>query len=370
MKKVIFFTTVPSPYRVDFFNEFAKYCDLEVVFEARRDPDCGFNHYPESQYSFSYRYLSEDKTIRHFLYKGLLLGLFAKRDVLVIHTYHTITQSTLILLLKLFRRKYWFEIDGALMHDNETAMKAKIKRLLIGGADGYLSSSKQTDKLLIKYGAKPERLHRYSFTSVMDSEILTESELIRERENARIKLGIQSGQQVILSVGRFIDIKGFDILLKAMSLFIADGGDNKKLPQLFIVGGEPSEEYLQLRTKLKLESFVHFVGYVSKDVLASYFKCSDVFVLPTRGDVWGLVVNEAMSYGLPVVTTNRCVAGVEVLDHQECTIVPINDENSLYRSISILLENDELRACIGKRNLEYCRNHTIEQMAREHKIIL
>ncbi len=115
-----------------------------------------------------------------------------------------------------------------------------------------------------------------------------------------------------------------------------------------------------------LENNVHFVNYCSKTELSNYYKAADIFVLPTRYDSWGLVVNEAMSYGLPVVTTDCCGAGLEVLDHQHITIVPSDNAVALNHAISTIFDNEELRIQLGNRNLEYAREHTIEKMVRDH----
>lgn len=63
-----------------------------------------------------------------------------------------------------------------------------------------------------------------------------------------------------------------------------------------MVGGEPTEDYLQMRASLGLDN-VHFVGFQKKEALSRYYRAADLFVLPTREDIWGLVINEAMAYG-------------------------------------------------------------------------
>ena len=59
----------------------------------------------------------------------------------------------------------------------------------------------------------------------------------------------------------------------------------------------------------------HFIDFLQTSELKQYYKLSDIFVLPTKYDVWGLVVNEAMSQGLPVISTSACVAAIELVSN-------------------------------------------------------
>ena len=54
---------------------------------------------------------------------------------------------------------------------------------------------------------------------------------------------------------------------------------------------------------------VYFIEFKKSEELNEYYKAADIFVHPTREDIWGLVVNEAMAKGLPVVTTNNVLQG-------------------------------------------------------------
>jgi glycosyltransferase involved in cell wall biosynthesis len=107
------------------------------------------------------------------------------------------------------------------------------------------------------------------------------------------------------------------------------------------------------------------VGFKKKEELAQYYKAADLLVLPTWSDVWGLVVNEAMAYGLPVVTTDRCVAGVELVENGvNGYIVPVRDGDALAAAINRVLSED-YRA-MGRASLEKIRPYTIENMAKAH----
>ena len=76
---------------------------------------------------------------------------------------------------------------------------------------------------------------------------------------------------------------------------------------------------------------VHFIDFKNKDTLKEYYHVADVFVLPTREDIWGLVINEALAYGLPVITTDKCMAGLEMIENgKNGYIIPVNDVKKIY----------------------------------------
>ena len=92
---------------------------------------------------------------------------------------------------------------------------------------------------------------------------------------------------------------------------------------------------------------------------------ADVFALNTRDDTWGLVINEAMAMGLPIVTTRRCYAAMAMFSaKQRDRIVEVDDYKELNKNIFELLDSEELRREIGEDNIRVSRNYTIEAMGR------
>ena len=88
-------------------------------------------------------------------------------------------------------------------------------------------------------------------------------------------------------------------------------------------------------------------------------------MLPTKSDVWGLVINEAMSFGLPVITTDQCVAGLELIrDGINGYIIPVEDNDALIEKTNLLLQQDYRN--MGAAALEAIRPYTIENMAKIH----
>lgn len=170
-------------------------------------------------------------------------------------------------------------------------------------------------------------------------------------------------KKIVISVGQFIPRKGFDVLLSAWK-------DCNKEYELYIIGAEPTKEYIDIKNRLKLDN-VHFEGFKTKEILKKYYCAADLFVLPTREDIWGLVINEAMANGLPIITTNRCVAGLELVeDGVNGFIVPTEDSAALAAKINKILADDSLRQRMAMESLKRIRPYTIENMSLAHCAVL
>lgn len=356
--KVIIQTIVPSPYRVLFFNELSKLCDLTVIYEGRRPSNGRVYNWLSVKLSYKEIFLEEIYNEKKIKWNILKYFLNNKFDIRVVSCYHTHTGMMLTSILKALKKKYFFEIDGAIINRNEPLIKRYIKYFLIHGAYKYFSPSFSTDQYFKYYAqVQDSDIIRYSFTSVSQKDILQNRLSEEEKYELRKKLNIKH-KKVILSVGQFIHRKGYDVLLNSLSKCNKDIG-------VYIIGGKATSEYIELCKKHNLTN-VCFLEFMENKDLNKYYKIADLFVLPTREDIWGLVINEAMAYGLPIITTNKCVAGVELLNNQELTITPTDDVLSLANAINFLLKNDQKRAEIAEYNLDTIKKHSIENMALEH----
>ena len=247
------------------------------------------------------------------------------------------------------------EVDGGLVRQ-DGKLKHFVKKSLVCMANRWLSTGVHTTGYLVHYGAREEKITHYPFSSLYERDILEVPVSRQEKEVLRRELDIPE-KQMILAIGQMIHRKGFDVLLKAAKDLDPETG-------IYFVGGEAKEEYWKLREELGLKN-VHFLGFQKKERLAQYYKAADVFVLPTREDIWGLVINEALAYGLPTITTDRCVAGLELIeDGINGYVVPVEDADALAEKIQAVLASDLEQ--MGKAALEKVRPYTLENMARTH----
>lgn len=354
--KVLFMTNVPSPYRVDFFNELGKHCELTVLFETDTAKSRDASWKTDKFVNFKAFFLKGIKVgeAESFSLNVLKYLSNKKYDVIVVGMYSSPTGMMAIEYMKFRKIPFVISSDGGLIKDDK-GMKYKLKARYIGAASAWLSTGNATTEYLCHYGAHKDQVYVYPFSSIKDDDVLSKPVTQTEKDKLRAELGMKENR-IIVSVGQFIHRKGYDILLKACK-------DIDKNIGVYIIGGEATEEYIQLQKELHLTN-VHFVGFTKKDLLSKYYKAADLFVLPTREDIWGLVVNEAMAYGLPVITTDKCVAGLEMVDNGITgDIVPAE-------SIKALL--DKLKNKDGyDRNQVLCkaRQYSIEQMAKKHMMV-
>ena len=361
--KVLFLTNIPTPYRVDFFNSLGNLCDLTVLFERKDAKNRNNEWLSNDSHNFSAVYLPSLKFGNDF---ALSFGVFKwlndkSYDLIIIGGYSTPIGMIAIEYLNLIKKNYILNCDGG-FKKNDNPLKYSIKKHFISKANAWLSTSHGTNEYLIYYGANAERIYKYPFTSLSKKDILDSIVSKSEKNKIKEKLGIKESK-MILSVGQFIPRKGLDTLINSC----------KNIPEdiaICIIGDEPTDEYLALVKSLNLNN-VYFPGFKTNDDLKEYYKAADLFVLPTREDIWGLVINEAMANGLPVITTDKCVAGLEMIKSGENGfIVPIDDSETIAEKINFLFNSEKIIEKMSVESIKTAKKYTIEQMAQKHIEIL
>lgn len=353
--KILWLTNIPSPYRVDFFNEFGRKCELTVIFEREGSIDRDKSWLKYKFNNFTGIILKGiGKTIRLNVIKYLKKDIY---DFVVVSNPLTPTGIVAIKYMKVNKIPYSIVGDGGFPKDNNN-YKEQLKKIILRGAELYFSTGEFHDKYYLKYGASSERIVRYPFTSLRQNDILINPVDKLAKKKLKEKLGIKE-EKVIISVGRYIHLKGFDILIKASNKLEGNIG-------IYIIGGTPTKDYIELIEKYNINN-IHFEEFKSKEELSLYYKAADLFVLPTRSDVWGLVVNEAMAHGLPIITTNRCGAGLELVNEDENGyIVPVDNIEDLAEKMNRIIGSDMLLEKMSSSSLEIIKRYTIENMVKRH----
>lgn len=223
---------------------------------------------------------------------------------------------------------------------------------IISNADAIIVPGELSRQYHIASGASVDRV--FVGPSIVDNDFYIQqtSKLKPEKECQKRDLGINRNN-VILYVGQLVDRKGLHILLAAYKSF------KKEFPDscLVIVGDGPLKEPLNRACAEEQIDDVLFTGWVSENEKVMYFTIADVFILPTLEDVWGLVVNEAMCCGLPVITTNvaGCSRDLIVPGENGYIINPKNSDEILQALVNVF-KDPSRSELMGRRSLEIIQN--------------
>lgn len=356
--KILFITNLPSPYRVDFFNELGKKIDLTVCYERESSSERDAKWINKSKRTYKELFVSTKNIgVDRSIGFGIVKELKNKYDFVIISGWSSPSVILAILYCQIHNILYIMEDDGGLINPNGEKHKL-IKKLLLRKLFAYFTTTNENISVITSLGVEQNRVYKYPFSSVMNSDISEGISKKQKVDEIRKSLGINENN-IILAVGQFIDRKGFDVLLKAFSNMNDDCG-------LYFVGGEPTKQYLDIVHQNNIQN-VHFIGFTEKEKLKLYYAAADVFVLPTREDIWGLVINEAMAAGLPVITTNRCGAGLELIkNNQNGYLVQVDDVDNLSEKIHVILNNKDLKNKMENNATEVIKNYTVEKMAQWH----
>ncbi len=169
----------------------------------------------------------------------------------------------------------------------------------------------------------------------------------------------------ILGIGRHVDQKGFDVLLRAYARLL-EISPNTSTDLLLAGNGARHEQLKELSATLGLEGRAHFIGRVDRPVAVSLFKGCAFFVLPSRHEPMGIVNLEAMAAGKAVVASR--VGGVPelVFEGENGLLVEAGNVESLAVALKSLVEDPQKAAHLGANGLQRVRAFDWDAIAAQY----
>ncbi len=351
--KILIYSIYPAPYREELFSLISKGCDVDVFFEH-----CGGDERnPEwfKKGSFSLLDTKDGK----LEYKKAVKNI-KNYSLVALYDYSSIGGIKLALKCKFRHVPYVLNCDGVMMLKHGNLLRDFIKKILIKSATSYLASGVYAKKYFLRYGAKEENIFIHTFSALHTGDTLSKPLLYEEKKALRVLYNLPIDKKIVIAVGRFIPLKRYDALIRIWKQMSDD------VVLLLIGGGKERDNYERIIKELDLKNVI-LQDFHKFDELKKYYQLSDVFVHPTSYDVWGLVINEAMANGLPIVVSDHCVAGLELVKNDiNGYIVPLYKDDELIDRLNRILNDKNLADNMAIESLKTIKNYTIENMAKNH----
>ena len=183
-------------------------------------------------------------------------------------------------------------------------------------------------------------------------------DLLDRRVELRADRGWKPDEVVLLFVGRLAPEKALDVLLEATAKARGVGAPVR----VAFVGSDPAEPALRALAE-RLAVPADFLGYLHQTGVAELYAATDVLVLPSLSEAWGLVVNEAMEFSLPIVVSDRVGALPLVKNGENGFVVPAGNVEALAEAVTTVGRNPQLRRRMGKRSRTLIEDHTLARWA-------
>ncbi len=361
--KIFYLTELLSPYRIEWMNLLCEGNMVTAYYinseEKTREQEWLNSHRPR----FRTVQVEKSRLSGRLPAKRFISDVRDKDyDIYIIDGYSSpIKLKTIRLLLKR-RKKVFINIDGIdIWREKRPAdlIKDAVKRRVFRSGAYFLCGSKIAARTVIGEGAEEDRVFVHPFTSLHDGDILSEDKKQELQRQFKRQFG-KEDQKVALAVGRFIPLKQYDRLIEAW----------KAMPDdcfLYLIGGGEERESYEKLIREKDVRNIELLDFVHPEKLREYFYAADLFVHPSRTETWGLVINEAMANGCPVIATDRCVAAVELIaDGEEGYLVKVGDTGALHEKMRRILTDDALRREMTRKALKRIRDYTYENLAATH----
>jgi glycosyltransferase involved in cell wall biosynthesis len=299
--------------------------DLQVVFARNLAADREQLGWQSEIKTYPYRTLSQTNS----LIDGVRIARAERRRLHIINgIWAEPAFAAALCVLVLARSQFAIHSEAPDPRLRPSAFKKILRpsfaKWVAGRAAGLFAVSHFAADFYMQLGFAPARVYPFAY-------FRAGTNLALEFSESKNPLQIE-----IVFVGQLIDRKGIDILLAAMSPLFAMYPELK----LTIIGhGEADTALKKQAASLEIAERVQFAGVLSSDEIPRRIAQANLLVLPSRWDGWGMVVNEALAVGVPVIVSDRCGAADLIQQGINGFIFRSEDVGDLRRALRQFLEN-------------------------------
>jgi len=368
--RLVIVTEIISPYRIPLFNCFAQRpgIDLHVIFLAETDPALRKWDVYKDEIEFSYEVLPSWRMRiwgRHLLLnRGVARSLQAARPEVILcggYNYPASWQAQSWARLHGIPFVLWSESNAKDSRGSHRVVE-RLKRRFLRSCSGFVVPGRAACEYLALSGIDSARI--FTAANAVDNSFFMQAAQRARANSEEHRRALDLPRRYFLFVGRLVREKGIFELLTAYATL--DEALRREVGLVF-AGDGPCRDELRRQAGLVSAGVVRFVGFAQRDQLAAYYALAEMLILPTHTDTWGLVVNEAMACGLPVIVTDvaGCVPDL-LTENWNGKIVPSKQVARLVSAMREMAVSQDLES-MGKNSLarihEYSPQHWADGIA-------
>ena len=364
-RRLVILTEIISPYRIPLFNDLAQHAevDLHVVFLAETDPELRQWRVYKEEIKFSYEVLpSWRKQIGG--YNVLLNGGVARAlkaaspDAILCGGYNYVASWQALLWARAHNVPFllWSE-----SHAHESRQVRPLVEFL---KDEFLH---KCDGFVVPGSVAREYLHAHK---IEDDIIFTAPNAVDNRlfgaaaaeargnETAR-REELNLPDRYFLFVGRLVRKKGVFELLSAYAKL---NEQTRRQVGLVFAGDGASRRELEEQAASISPGLIRFAGFAHREQLGTYYALAEMLILPTYSDTWGLVVNEAMACGSPVILSRAAGCAPDLVrENWNGLLISPKDVSSLAAAMESLASQPDLCAMMAANSLQLISHFSPEE---------
>lgn len=367
--KIGFITNIRSPYKTLQISEFCKIDNVDITVYYTEPENkkikweelkSGFKEVNLEQYKFLLKYnLILNKKIRKII---------LEHDFILLSGYDQLTMIYSSILCRIYNKPYTILFDGISkyrLNDKENKIKKVLKSIVIKGSHSVMANGSIGRKYLQQKFNYPSYRIYNQYLSIDYSKIrYLAKDKIEYRNYYRNKYNIQKDKKVVLYSGRLIEKKNVESIIQSISIL------NRSDIMLLITGGGVLESNIkELANRLGVD--IKITGFINEqELLFKHYFSSDVLILPSKDEPWGLVVNECMAAELPVLVSDICGCSEDlVLPGENGYLIDPFDIEDIATKIEKVLYQDSVEK-MGRKSLEIISEWTFEKSRQSLEAII
>jgi len=362
-RRLVILTEIISPYRIPLFNTLARTAevDLHVIFLAETDPMLRQWRVYKDEIQFSYQVLPSWRQrlgpYNMLLNHGVARALAASApDVILCGGYNYVASWQALWWARAREIPFvlWSESNGKDLRRGYAVVEF-LKSSFLRKCSGFVVPGRAAQEYVCA-DKKVGEAELFTAPNAVDNDLFAAGASAARENAAALRRKLDLPGRYFLFTGRLVREKGVFELLSAYAKLTES---LRQQVGLVLVGDGVSRRQLEAQAAAISPGAIKFAGFAQREQLAIYYGLAEALVLPTYTDTWGLVVNEAMACGLPVILSEAAGCAPELIrENWNGLLVPPRDVPSLAFAMRSLAERPDLCITMGANSAKHIAHYS------------